>query len=241
MERVFRAFIESVHGKPDALTLQSAMNDIAVALDLGMFAYLFMPRKGDRSAKLISTYPKRWTNHYLTSAYDRIDPVIDQARRAAEPFKWGRESWSKDLLEPQVQMLEEALHFGIRAGFTIPIHDSLNGVAAVTYVADQNPQMFDKNISRHLSLLHLLAILFHERARLVFLPNRCIGGVLLSPREYECLEWSARGKSAWEVGCILGISRRTAAFHLDNARRKLDVRTLSQAVAKLVSSIETTR
>ncbi|MFK5073526.1 helix-turn-helix domain-containing protein, partial [Klebsiella pneumoniae] len=34
----------------------------------------------------------------------------------------------------------------------------------------------------------------------------------LSPREFECLEWSSRGKSAWEIGSILGISRRTAAF-----------------------------
>ncbi|WP_409997200.1 helix-turn-helix domain-containing protein [Bradyrhizobium cosmicum] len=44
-------------------------------------------------------------------------------------------------------------------------------------------------------------------------------GVVLSPREYECLEWSARGKSAAEIGIILGIAERTAGFHLDNARR----------------------
>jgi len=217
------------------------MNEIANALDLGIFAYLFIPKIGDRSAKLISTYPTRWTDHYLASDYDRIDPVIDQARHLTKPFQWGRESWSKDLRVVQIQLLEEALRFGIRSGFTIPIHDAFTGIAAVTYVADQNPQMFNKNISRHLSLLHLLAMLFHSRARLLFLPNRCVGGVVLSPREYECLEWSVRGKSAWEIGCILGISRRTAAFHLDNARRKLDVRTVSQAVAKLVSSIETAR
>ncbi|WP_354130838.1 MULTISPECIES: helix-turn-helix domain-containing protein [unclassified Bradyrhizobium] len=45
-----------------------------------------------------------------------------------------------------------------------------------------------------------------------------VAGVVLSPREYECLEWSARGKSAGEIGIILGIAERTAGFHLDNAR-----------------------
>ncbi|WP_407181427.1 helix-turn-helix transcriptional regulator [Bradyrhizobium sp. STM 3562] len=50
------------------------------------------------------------------------------------------------------------------------------------------------------------------------------------------LEWSSRGKSAWEIGCILGISRRTAAFHLDNARAKLGVRTVRQAVVRLAES-----
>jgi LuxR family transcriptional activator of conjugal transfer of Ti plasmids len=241
MERVFRAFIESLYGSPDTLTLRSAMNDIAIAFDLGTFAYLFVPKRGDRSPRLISTYPTGWIDHYLASGYDRVDPVIDQARHVAEPFQWGRETWCNGLAEEQIQVLEEALRFGIRAGFTIPIHDPLTGVAAVTFVADQHPRRFSRCISRHRSVLHLLAILFHSRARLKFLPNRCVGGVLLSPREHECLEWSARGKSAWEIGRILEISRRTAAFHLDNARMKLDVRTLAQAIAKLVSSIETAR
>ena len=47
--------------------------------------------------------------------------------------------------------------------------------------------------------------------------------VALSPRELECLEWAARGKSAWEIGRLLNISRRTAAFHLDNAKMKFGV------------------
>lgn len=50
-----------------------------------------------------------------------------------------------------------------------------------------------------------------------------VGGVVLSPREYQCLEWSARGKSAGEIGIILGIAERTAGFHLDSARAKLRV------------------
>ena len=61
-------------------------------------------------------------------------------------------------------------------------------------------------------------------------------GVSLSPREYECLEWAAQGKSAWEIGRILGISRHTAAFHLENAKAKLGVRSICQAVARLIAS-----
>lgn len=50
--------------------------------------------------------------------------------------------------------------------------------------------------------------------------NRVVDGVLLTPREYECLQWAARRKSAWDIACILGIKPRTAAFHLDNAKKK---------------------
>ncbi|TIO89593.1 MAG: helix-turn-helix transcriptional regulator, partial [Mesorhizobium sp.] len=60
--------------------------------------------------------------------------------------------------------------------------------------------------------------------------------VSLTPREYECLQWAARGKSAWDIGCILGIKRRTAAYHLENARRKLGLSTTKQAIARLAGS-----
>jgi LuxR family transcriptional regulator, activator of conjugal transfer of Ti plasmids len=51
----------------------------------------------------------------------------------------------------------------------------------------------------------------------------------------ECLEWAAQGKSAREIGRLLNISRRTAAFHLDNAKTKFDVRTICQVVSKLAA------
>ncbi|WP_245451910.1 LuxR C-terminal-related transcriptional regulator [Mesorhizobium waimense] len=52
----------------------------------------------------------------------------------------------------------------------------------------------------------------------------------------SALQWAARGKSAWETGCILGVKRRSAAYHLDNARKKLGVRTVMQAVVQLSAS-----
>ncbi|WP_353027207.1 helix-turn-helix transcriptional regulator [Mesorhizobium sp. M0991] len=61
-------------------------------------------------------------------------------------------------------------------------------------------------------------------------------GVALSRREIECLKWAARGKTAWEIGRILGISRHTAAYHRDNARMKLGVKTVIQAAVRLALS-----
>src|SRR2546430_6236969 len=40
--------------------------------------------------------------------------------------------------------------------------------------------------------------------------DRRIGEVLLSPRELECLEWAAEGKSAWEIGRILRSEEHTS-------------------------------
>jgi DNA-binding response OmpR family regulator len=54
----------------------------------------------------------------------------------------------------------------------------------------------------------------------------------LGGRELETLTWAARGKTFAEIGQILGLSRRTVEFHLDNARRKLGVPTRTQALIK---------
>lgn len=54
----------------------------------------------------------------------------------------------------------------------------------------------------------------------------------LTARQIECLDWTARGKTAWEIGQILGISRRTVEEHLAKACQTLGVRTKIQAALK---------
>lgn len=57
----------------------------------------------------------------------------------------------------------------------------------------------------------------------------------LTKREVDVLSWTAQGKTAWEVGVILGMSEKTANFHLGNAMRKLGVNSKHQAVLRCVA------
>lgn len=59
--------------------------------------------------------------------------------------------------------------------------------------------------------------------------------VILSAREIETLTWAARGKTSAEIASLLGMSKRTVDFHLDNARDKLGVSTRIQAAVKAAS------
>jgi DNA-binding CsgD family transcriptional regulator len=101
--------------------------------------------------------------------------------------------------------------------------------------ADQRANKFDSVVERNAPTLQLAAILFHRAACGILEPQRSIDGVVLSPREYECLMWSARGKTAWEIGVILGISRRTVVYHLENAKQKLGVHSIAAAVARFAA------
>jgi DNA-binding NarL/FixJ family response regulator len=58
----------------------------------------------------------------------------------------------------------------------------------------------------------------------------------LTDRETEALTWAARGKTSAEIGQILGLTKRTIDFHIDNARVKLAVATRTQAVLKATNS-----
>jgi LuxR family transcriptional regulator, activator of conjugal transfer of Ti plasmids len=236
MHRIFQNYIDHLTSALDPEALRDAMAEAAAALDLPCFAYLSVPRRAGDFPRLISNYPSAWTKSYLQRRYERFDPVILRALDHPEPFEWGLGVGLHTPSDPERELFEEAATFGIRRGFTIPIHDSRGPIAAVTFAADERQPRFDRTIAEHARVLQLMAIYFHAHARQKISSARIIGGVSVSPRELECLEWVARGKSAWEIGRILGISRRTAAFHLDNAKAKLGVHSICQAVARLVAS-----
>ncbi|WP_349509931.1 LuxR family transcriptional regulator [Bradyrhizobium sp. LTSP857] len=218
-------------------TLRAGMTEAAVALDLRCFAYLIVPKRAIDQPGLISSYPPSWTEHYLRNHYERLDPVIVKALGGPEPFEWGMDVEPTRLSKSQQQLFDEAAEFGIRRGYTVPIHDGRGPIAAFTFATDE-PRIaaFCRRIEKHRYVLQLMAMYFHVHARRKVIPEYTINGAVLSPRELECLEWAARGKTAWETGRILGISRHTTATYLENAKTKLGVRTIVQAVARLTAS-----
>ena len=66
------------------------------------------------------------------------------------------------------------------------------------------------------------------------LPATLVATRLLTPREIEVLAWLAEGKSDWQVGQILLISPKTVNYHVERAKKKLDVATRMQAVVTAV-------
>lgn len=236
MNRTIQTFIDRLIESKDQTALQQSMADVAKALSLSSFAYLGLSKKEGEVPKLISTYPPGWTTHYLQRRYQELDPVVRQAIIHARPFWWGPGSGAPVRSDAERELFEEAGRFGIRHGYTIPIHDNRGETAIITFATDTNRAGFERSIRERGNVLEVIAWYFHAHARQKLTPDRLIDGVTLSQREHECLEWSSQGKSIADIGIILGISRRTAAFHLDNVRAKLGVRTICQAVARLAQN-----
>jgi DNA-binding CsgD family transcriptional regulator len=236
MHRVYQRFIDLLSSAGDAEGFSRAMATTASAMDLSCFAYLALPCRLRRKPLVISTYPTNWVTHYLHSHYERLDPVITQALRDTEPFRWGFGLTARELSSAQHELFYEASEFGIRYGFTVPIHDGHGPIAALTFATDGKRPQFESCINSHARILQLMAMYFHAHVRRKLSGDRRIGEALLSPRELQCLEWAAEGKSAWEIGRILSISRHTVASYLENAKKKLGVRTIVQAATRLAAA-----
>ncbi|MER9438921.1 LuxR family transcriptional regulator [Mesorhizobium sp. M0618] len=236
MRIVFETFLEKLSVSVDEGDFRGALADVASSLDLFTFAYFSLPPRSNGKPMLISNYPALWTARYLENRYQNVDPVILRASYGESTFRWGFDLKSFDLSVPQLRFFEEAAQFGIRCGVTIPIIDGRGNFAAMTFAADKPDPAYFRVADRYEQGLPFFASCFHTFVRCRLSGDRRVGGVLLTPREYECLQWAARGKSARDTGGILEISRHTAEFHLANVRKKLGVTTTRQAITRLAVS-----
>ena len=171
----------------------------------------------------------------MRQGYDRLDPVVSRAASSSDPFRWGQADQVRPTDRSQHRFFAEAAAFGIRDGLTIPICDPTCRFAALTFASDRPTQPLYRAAERHVRVLQLMAYYLHRQVHRVLRPGVTPDGIRLTRREMECASWAARGKSAWDIGQILGISRRTAAFHLDNVRAKLGVHSIAEAVAILAA------
>jgi LuxR family quorum-sensing transcriptional regulator LasR len=56
--------------------------------------------------------------------------------------------------------------------------------------------------------------------------------ITLTNRETEVLQWSAAGKSSWEIGRIFNCTEAGVNYHFSNIRRKFGVSSRGSAVVK---------
>lgn len=175
---------------------------------------------------IYSDTPKSFFDTFDAQGYLRHHPLVQHALVSAEPFTT-RQIQARDLTPEQTKALEFiGSQLNLTAGFVVPVRRNGTLLGIVTYGG--NNCRFGP-IER--SVLHLLAhaALVHA---LELKDVKEPPAVDLSPRELQCLQWASRGKTDAEIGVILGISARTARFHIENAKRKLGAATRVQAVAE---------
>ena len=140
------------------------------------------------------------------------------------PFEWSEAPYDAEKEPGAAEVMNRATDFRMSRGFIVPIH-GLTGFEACVSLGGEH---LDLN-SRSKPAVHLMAMYGFDRVRRMLAPPAAARK--LTAREREVIAWSARGKSAWEIGEILKISQRTVEEHIVHARQKLGARTNTHAVA----------
>lgn len=156
------------------------------------------------------TYPATWIEHYTRHVYQMHDPVVLWGVANSGALRWA------DIPLPDpCNVLGQAAEFGLRHGVVVscgpPHARSIAGIAR-----PQSP-FTDAEIS--------------ELAECITRLHRCAApGAAMSKGQMEALRMYANGNQTKEIGQKLGISASAVKERLVAARRRMEARTLEEAV-----------
>ena len=186
----------------------------------------------ERPAASLPSLPSH--EHYEKNSFVYIDPLISSAKANLLPFRWHGEEQINRVGRAQRRVLEEGKAFGIKRGVVIPIHAPGGDFATLALATDDSMKNMEALWQAKKFDLHLIGLYFHAAIWENVLKRKIQPTPALTPRELQCLEWSARGKTLWEVSQILGISETTSKTHMQGAMKKLDTFNKTHAVSKAV-------
>jgi LuxR family quorum sensing-dependent transcriptional regulator len=173
-------------------------------------------------------WPQDWLEFYERNRAAEHDVLLIEARRRVTPFWYGEIIRRFKLTEKQKQLYDWGVAYGWKDVFAVPIHGPGSMQGLVTMATREALAVG----VRGNAVLEMMARAVWERCRTsegfgMFDPDR----TQLSAREIECLQWAAVGKSDGDIAVLVGITASTVHFHIEQAKRRLGVRTRVEAVA----------
>lgn len=179
----------------------------------------------------LENVPDGYRDTFSDPLTGRLDPVSQHCKHRATPIVWDQSTYVSAGVG---ERWEYQAQFGLRYGISWAMHLPAGRHFLIGIDRDQPLPTCAGEVSRMTADLQLFAVHAQEVAAKLLLdvPGHERPMPSLTSRELECLRWTREGKTAWELGRILGIAEQTAARHLHNASKKLACMSKHQAVLK---------
>lgn len=179
----------------------------------------------------IDNYPTSWFETLVERRYYIDDPIHAATQKTALGFKWSDVGEHLDLTVRQQDILRHAKREGLGDGFSVPVHIPGEFTGSCSFGVRVGQSLQDDV----LPTAHVLASFAFEAARKLNRRTLASMGIAadvqdvrLTQRQRECVILMSQGKSDWEIGKILNISRNTAHKHIEAAKQKFSVSTRQQ-------------
>jgi DNA-binding CsgD family transcriptional regulator len=178
----------------------------------------------------VDNTPEEYRELFEDTTTGKVDPVMQHCKKASVPIIWNQDTYTSAGLG---DMWEAQARYGYHTGIALALHLPEGKHFFIGVDRDQALPADAAEVTRMVADLQLFAVHAQDAALRVLLPAPPESDFpTLTPRELEGLRWTMEGKTAWEVGSILGISERTAVLHVNNATHKLGCVNKHQAVLK---------
>lgn len=211
--------------------LRQRMSELTTRLDISDFIlkmHIGSPN-GNLQCHVFGSLPATILDIFSSEKMDDTDPINRHLAKSSLPLSWQ----AKQLCALETGNVYAQLNaLGIEHGFSLKAQGE--HVASRVDFYSKTPSPFPSSVSQSAEA-HLLGLHLTEAARLIWQKTAPNQARLLSPRELECLHWSASGKTSQEIGQILGISQHTVYFHLKNVATKLNVYGTRHAISRAIT------
>jgi DNA-binding CsgD family transcriptional regulator len=185
---------------------------------------------GDSEFIGVDNTPQGYVDAFENVSNWQRDPVAQHCKRQSVPIIWDQATYTQI---GQGERWEEQARFGYKTGIMVALHLPEGRHFILGVDRDQPLPKDSVALTRIVADVQLFSVHALDAAMRLLVPEKARPEApALTPREVECLSRTMDGKTAWEVGNMLGISERTAVLHLQNAMRKLGCINKHQAVLK---------
>ena len=177
---------------------------------------------------MMNNFPRSWQERYRRRDFCTIDPTLLYAEKSVWPLTWSSELFDTEALS---DLSKEARAVGFNHGWTQPFRDSHGKFGALTLARSQDA-ITAEEVREKQAMLQLLALAAHTvlfPALLARYQNESLAKLTL--REIDFLQLASQGSTAGEMAEAMGVTERTANFHISNAMEKLGVSNKTHAVA----------
>lgn len=179
-----------------------------------------------------NNWPEAWRDIYTQRNYFPHDPFAAQTRRTMKPYRWSDLRLDPAFLSGISGEINAAVvEYGWQEVVGIPVHGpaSYQGLVSLAALGPCRIDDLDLHLLRAMSLaIHDVC---HDELGFGQSTRPAPG---LSDREVDCMRWVAAGKTDTEIAIILGISASTVHFHVERVKKKLGLRSRTEAVGLLV-------
>lgn len=212
----------------DTATIAEVVDQIAHSVGASSHALIdYGTRNSGHYRVLTASSNSRFAEAYAQLGMDKSDPVPSTVIRGRRPVTADMVRDQPGSAELVSRLMAET---GIHDFVVVPVFKQSNVVGGLEFHFANGPASADAGFVAGL----VAPTLFDQADNLAPPQERTVGQNPLTPRELECLIWSADGKTSWEISEILEVSERTVNAHLGRAIRKLGVVSRTQAVAEAI-------